>query len=60
VVIGYFLQGIGPKERMHLRLEAAGKEAVDVVIAVVGKDKSSILYISAEMFSFLDIELYRL
>jgi hypothetical protein len=60
VVIGYFLQRSRAKERMHLRFEAAGKEAVDVVIAVVGKDKPSVLYISMEMFSFLCIELHQL
>ena|SRR5438445_7258940 len=60
VAIGYFLQGIGPEKGMHLRLETAGKEAVDVVIAVVRKDKPPILYISTEMLPLLGIELYQL
>jgi len=45
---------------MHLRFEAAGKKAVDVVIAIVRKDKSPVLYISAEMLPLLGIELYQL
>lgn len=60
MAIGYFLQCAGPKKGMHLRFEAAGKKAVDVVIAIVRKDKPPILYISAEMLSLLRIELYQL
>lgn len=60
MAIGYFLQGVRPKEGMHLRFETAGKKAVDVVIAVVRKDKSPVLYISMEMLSLLGIELYQL
>ena len=60
MVVGYFLQGVGSKKRMHLRFETAGKEAVDVVVAIVGKDKSPVVYIVAEMLSLLGIELYQL
>jgi hypothetical protein len=42
---------------MYLRLEAAGKKAVDVVIAVVRKDESTVVDISPKMFGFLRVEL---
>ena len=59
MVIGYFLKGAGPKEAMHLRFETAGKKAVNIMVTVVGKDESPILYISTEMLPLLGIELYQ-
>ncbi len=44
---------------MHLRLEAAGKKTVDVMVAIVGKDKAPVLDVPVEMFALMRIELYQ-
>ena len=60
MVIGYFLQGGGAEKRLHLGFERPGEEAIDVVIAVVGKDEASVEDVLVEMGAFPGVELHQL
>jgi len=59
MVIGYFLQSGWSKQCGHLCFEGTGEESIDVVIAVIGEDKASVLDILMEMGAFLCVELHQ-
>ncbi len=52
VIIRDFLHGFGAKRPAHFLLKRLGKKPVDVVIAVVHKDKAAVLHIPPKMVTF--------
>lgn len=60
VVVRDLFEGIGSEDRGHLVFEGAGKETVDIVVAVVGEDKTAVVDITTEIISFPGVELNEL
>ena len=53
------LQAAISEQNIHLGFEGPGKEPVNIMVAVVGKNKSAMLHIFFEMIGFPGIELHQ-
>ncbi|MFT7203531.1 MAG: hypothetical protein ACI8YP_002006 [Algoriphagus sp.] len=57
MVIWDFLKGIGTKSLGHFSFETFGKKPVNIMIAIIGKDKAAILHVSLKVLSLLSGKL---